>query len=139
MTTPGWLRYPTVSSCDVTVTWGHAETTGMPAIDYFLSADAFESAAAQDNYRERLVRLPGIGTCYAALNPAKIDLDLRELDLDPDRPIALCPATPYKFLPAHDWTLAAIARDAPTSQLVFVTDDIAPRLSDLIREISVII
>ena len=113
-------------------TWGHAETTGMPAIDYFLSADAFESAAAQDNYRERLVRLPGIGTCYAALNPAKIDLDLRELDLDPDRPIALCPATPYKFLPAHDWTLAAIARDAPTSQLVFVTDDIAPRLSDLI-------
>ena len=113
-------------------TWGHAETTGMPAIDYFLSADAFESAAAQDNYRERLVRLPGIGTCYAALNPAKIDLDLRELDLDPDRPIALCPATPYKFLPAHDWTLAAIARDAPTSQLVFVTDNIAPRLSDLI-------
>ena len=113
-------------------TWGHAETTGMPAIDYFLSADAFESAAAQDNYRERLVRLPGIGTCYTALNPAKIDLDLRELDLDPDRPIALCPATPYKFLPAHDWTLAAIARDAPTSQLVFVTDDIAPRLSDLI-------
>jgi predicted O-linked N-acetylglucosamine transferase (SPINDLY family) len=112
--------------------WGHAETTGMPTIDCFLSADAFESAAAQDNYRERLVRLPGIGACYAALNPEEIDVNLRELGLDPGRPIALCPATPYKFLPAHDWTLAAIARDAPTCQLVLVTDNIAPRLSDLI-------
>ncbi len=112
--------------------WGHPETTGMPTIDYFLSADAFESATAQDNYRERLVRLPGIGACYSALDPEKIDVDLRELELDADRPIALCPATPYKFLPEHDWTFAAIARGAPTCQIVLVVDDIAPRLSDLI-------
>jgi predicted O-linked N-acetylglucosamine transferase (SPINDLY family) len=104
----------------------------LPTIDYFLSADAFESAAAQDNYRERLVRLPGIGTRYAALNVETIHVDLRELNLDPDRPIALCPATPYKFLPEHDWTFAAIARGAPTCQIVLVKDDIAPRLSDLI-------
>jgi protein O-GlcNAc transferase len=112
--------------------WGHPETTGMPTIDYFLSADAFESAAAQDNYRERLIRLPGIGACYSALNAVEIDMDLRALKLDSDRPIALCPATPYKFLPEHDWTFAAIARNAPTCQIVLVTDDIAPRLSDLI-------
>lgn len=112
--------------------WGHPETTGMPSIDYFLSADAFEPSTAQDNYRERLVRLPGIGTRYQALNVEAIHADLRELDLDPDRPIALCPATPYKFLPQHDWTFAAIARNAPTCQLVLVTDNIAPYLSDLI-------
>jgi predicted O-linked N-acetylglucosamine transferase (SPINDLY family) len=57
---------------------------------------------------------------------------LRELDLDPDRPIALCPATPYKFLPRYDWTLASIARNAPACQVVLVTDNIAPYLSDLI-------
>lgn len=113
-------------------TWGHPETTGMPTIDYFLSADAFESATAQDNYRERLVRLSGIGACYSALNPEKIDVDLRELELDPDRPIAFCPASAYKFVPEHDWTFAAIARDAPTCQIVLVTDVIAPHLSNLI-------
>ena len=112
--------------------WGHPETTGMPSIDYFLSADAFEPPNAQDNYRERLVRLPGIGTRYEALGVATIDVDLRELHLDADRPIALCPATPYKFLPEHDWTFAAIAREAPGCQLVFVKDNIAPSLSDLI-------
>jgi len=112
--------------------WGHPETTGMATIDYFLSADAFESAAAQENYRERLVRLPGIGARYSLLNPPKIDVDWRELDLDPDRPIAFCPASSYKFLPAHDWTFAEIARGAPMCQIVLVTDEIAPRLSDLI-------
>ena len=112
--------------------WGHPETTGIPTIDYFLSADAFESATAEDNPRERLIRLPGIGAGYASLNPPKIDVDWRELDLDPDRPIAFCPASAYKFLPEHDWTFAAIVRGAPACQIVLVTDEIAPRLSDLI-------
>jgi predicted O-linked N-acetylglucosamine transferase (SPINDLY family) len=112
--------------------WGHPETTGMPTIDYFVSADAYESDTAQENYRERLVRLPGIGACYPGLDPAKVDVDLRDLAIDPDRPIAFCPGTPYKFLPEHDWTFAAIVRGAPTCQLVLVTDNIAPRLSDLI-------
>jgi protein O-GlcNAc transferase len=112
--------------------WGHPETTGMPSIDYFLSAEAFESPAAQDNYRERLVCLPGIGAHYAKIDPILVDVDLRKLNIDPNRPIAFCPATAYKFLPAHDWTFAAIARGAPACQLVLVTDDIAPHLSDLI-------
>jgi len=114
------------------VAWGHPETTGMPTIDYFLSAEAFESAAAQDNYRERLVRLPGIGAHYSALNPDENNVDLRKLELDPDRPLAVCPATPYKFLPEYDWTFGAIARGAPSCQIVLVIDNIAPRLSNLI-------
>jgi len=112
--------------------WGHPETTGMPAIDYFLSAEAFEPEAAGDNYRERLVRLPNIGTHYEALEVESVHVDLRELNLDPNRPIALCPATPYKFLPEYDWTFAAIARAAPKCQLVLVKDNIAPHLSELI-------
>jgi protein O-GlcNAc transferase len=109
--------------------WGHPETTGMPTIDYFLSAEAFEPADAQQNYRERLVPLAGIGANYAALAPPRVDLDLRSLGIDPDVPIALCPATPYKFLPEHDWTFAAIAKGAPRCQFVFVTDNLAPHLS----------
>ena len=110
--------------------WGHAETTGMPEIDYYLSAAAFESDEAQQNYSERLVKLAGIGVHYAPLAPERVDLDLGKLGVDVNRPIALVPATPYKFLPKYDWTFAAIAREVPACQLVFVTDDIAPRLSE---------
>ncbi|MEO6748125.1 MAG: tetratricopeptide repeat protein, partial [Casimicrobiaceae bacterium] len=109
--------------------WGHPETTGMPDIDYFLSAEAFEPPNAQENYRERLVPLAGIGAHYGALAPARVDVDLHSLGLDPALPVVLCPATPYKFLPAHDWTFAAIASGAGDCQFVFITDDLAPHLS----------
>ncbi len=112
--------------------WGHAETTGMPTIDYFLSAAAFESETAQQNYSEKLVPLAGIGARYAPLAPERVELDLRTIGLDPTRPIALCPATPYKFLPEYDWTFAELAREIDNCQLVFVTDNIAPRLSELL-------
>jgi protein O-GlcNAc transferase len=112
--------------------WGHAETTGMPTVDYFLSAAAFESDTAQQNYSEKLVPLAGIGARYAPLAPERVDLDLRTIGLDPTRPIALCPATPYKFLPEYDWTFAELAREIDNCHLVFVTDNIAPRLSELL-------
>ncbi|MGH9694610.1 MAG: hypothetical protein ACRD5Z_10735, partial [Bryobacteraceae bacterium] len=48
---------------------------------------------------------------------------------DPDIPILLCPATPYKFLPEHDWTFAAIASELQKCQIIFVTDNLARHLS----------
>ena len=47
--------------------WGHPETTGLPTIDYYLSAEAFEPPEAQTYYRERLIALPGLGCAYADL------------------------------------------------------------------------
>lgn len=43
--------------------WGHPDTTGLPTIDAFFSADAIEPSAAERHYRERLIRLPGLGCC----------------------------------------------------------------------------
>lgn len=37
--------------------WGHPETTGMPTIDHYLSAELFEAADSEEYYSERLVRL----------------------------------------------------------------------------------
>ncbi|HZR67563.1 MAG TPA: tetratricopeptide repeat protein, partial [Burkholderiales bacterium] len=48
-------------------TWGHPLTSGLPTLDYFLSADEMEPASAQDHYTERLVRLPGLGCSYSPL------------------------------------------------------------------------
>src|SRR3546814_8369575 len=42
------------------VTWGHPDTTGIPALDYFISNDLAEPEDAESHYSERLVRLDGV-------------------------------------------------------------------------------
>src|SRR5262249_35589266 len=42
-------------------TWGHPVTSGMPTIDFFLSADACAPEEAGAHYTEKLVRLPRLG------------------------------------------------------------------------------
>jgi protein O-GlcNAc transferase len=98
--------------------WGHPETTGLPTIDEYLSADAFEPFDAQDNYSERLVCLPRLGSYYEPYDCEPLALDLPALGIDPQRPVLLCPGTPYKYQPQHDWVLVEIARRLRKSQLV---------------------
>ena len=47
-------------------TWGHPVTSGLPTMDYYLSSEAMEPPDGDAHYTERLVRLPGLGICYAA-------------------------------------------------------------------------
>ena len=91
-------------------TWGHAETTGLPTIDLYLSADAFEPADADRNYSERLVRLPNLGVCVEPLTPSIAMPDLQSLGLPSDEPLLLCPGTPFKYSPMHDHVWARIAK-----------------------------
>lgn len=101
--------------------WGHPETTGLPTMDCFLSAQGFEPAAAQAHYTERLVALPHLG-CFlrpAALQP--VAPDLGQWGIDARSPLLLCPGTPFKYAPEHDAVLAAIARQLGQCQFVFFT------------------
>src|SRR5262249_39927460 len=51
-------------------TWGHPETTGIPAIDYFISSELFETTTADEHYSEQLVRLNTIPAyCYLPVLP----------------------------------------------------------------------
>ena len=109
--------------------WGHPETTGLPTIDYYLSAAAFEPADAQSHYSERLVTLPGVGCCYSAmaLQPAE------PVGVDTDRPLLICPGAPFKYSPRHDALLVEIARRAGGARLVFFTFNVNPALSAKLR------
>ena len=67
-----WIRRPSSSpACGSrrfrSPTWGHPETTGLPTIDYYLSAEDLEPANAQETYTEELVELPHLGCCYQSL------------------------------------------------------------------------
>ncbi len=102
--------------------WGHPVTTGLPTIDGYLSAAAFEPDNAQDHYRERLIALPNLGCCYRSLAVVPRTPDLEELSIDPRRPLLLCPGTPYKYQPEHDDLYVEIARRLGHVRLVFFED-----------------
>ena len=110
--------------------WGHPETTGLPTIDYYLSAAAFETADSQSHYSERLIALPGVGCHYSAmaLQPSE------PAGIDTDRPLLVCPGAPFKYSPQHDALLVEIARRAESARLVFFTFNVNPGLSFKLRQ-----
>ena len=115
--------------------WGHPETTGLPTIDYYLSAQALEAPDAQSNYTEKLVVLPNLGANllpgkdepgeFTALRPAKDEL------------VLVCPGTAFKYAPQHDAVLAQIARRVPAARFVFFRsrpEPLAEKLRERLRE-----
>ena len=99
--------------------WGHPETTGLPSIDYYISAKEFEPENADSYYSEKLIQLPNLGCHYSARNITASDIDLQSLGIDPASPILLCPGTPFKYAPQHDQVLVSIAQRLPTCQFIF--------------------
>ena len=99
--------------------WGHPETTGLPTIDYYISAKEFETANADDYYSEKLVSLPNLGCYYSARNIIPVTPDLLSLGIDTASPILICPGTPFKYAPEHDKVLVSIAQKLRKCQLVF--------------------
>jgi protein O-GlcNAc transferase len=102
--------------------WGHPETTGLPTIDLYLSAEAFEPENAQENYSERIVKLPNLGVYVEPLTPPAAKLNLRSVGLRTDMALLLCAGTPFKYMPASDKIWVAIAKGLPpksNARLVF--------------------
>jgi protein O-GlcNAc transferase len=99
--------------------WGHPETTGLPTIDCYLSAAAFEPPGAQEHYTERLVKLPRLGCCYEPYGVAGDAPAPGPLTLVGDGPLFVCPGVPFKYAPQHDQVLVDIARRLGRCRFVF--------------------
>ncbi len=115
------------------MSWGHPVTSGMPSIDLFLSSALMEPADGDAHYTERLVRLPGLGTCYepeaADVAPAsRASLGLREEAVAFWSGQAL-----YKYRPAHDAVFARIAAGVGDCQFVFIEFAREPEVTALFR------
>jgi protein O-GlcNAc transferase len=129
---PDVLIYPEVGMDPMTVklaslrlapvqiaTWGHPETSGLPTMDYYLSAEDLEPADAQTHYTERLVALPRLGCFYQAAQVPAADPELGNVDLDSKSPLLLCPGNPLKYPPQHDGIFPEIARRLGRCRFVF--------------------
>jgi predicted O-linked N-acetylglucosamine transferase (SPINDLY family) len=89
------------------VLYGHPATSGLANVDYFISAQALEPEHADGHYRERLVRLPGIGTRPQRPPPAG---DASWYDsVARGAPVVLCLQNLIKLVPSFDRVLARIA------------------------------
>jgi protein O-GlcNAc transferase len=113
-------------------TWGHPETSGLPTMDLYLSAERFEPVDAQQFYTEKLITLPNLGNCYRGRVQQAIEPDLNALGIDAARPTLICPGTAYKYQAEYDPVLVEIARKLENSQLIFFRQR-PESLSDLLE------
>lgn len=84
--------------------FGHPDTTGIPNLDYFISASLYELPGAQRDYSERLVEIANVGTlAYYHRPPVPERTAAREeLALEAADRIYFCPQTLQKIQPAMD-------------------------------------
>lgn len=115
--------------------WGHPETTGIPTLDYYVSAEDFEPPDAGRYYTEKLVPLPHLGSFYEPYGTAPEAPDLAALGIPEKEPLFLCPGTPFKYLPSYDGLITAIARQLGACRFVFFIDERIPYSSKLRRRL----
>lgn len=113
--------------------WGHPETSGIPTLDYYLSADLFEPPDAQSYYSERLVPLDNLGSWLPAPARAGAERLPASAGIDPADRVFVCPGTPFKYAPEHDWVFPAIAERVSGARFFFFTHFASRALSQALE------
>ncbi|WP_119829048.1 tetratricopeptide repeat protein [Azospirillum cavernae] len=112
--------------------WGHPVTTGLRHIDWFLSSAAMEPEDGDAHYRERLLRLPGLGVGFSPSLAPPPPADRRALGVAADDALFFCAQSLFKLLPQHDHVWADIAERVPTARFLFLESS-APGVVDVVR------
>ena len=94
--------------------WGHPVTTGLDAIDVFLSGEAMEPRGSEAHYTERLAQLPGLGIAYA---PPRESAGYARAARSASPPRYVCVQSVHKLLPVHDAVFARILAGIPGATL----------------------
>lgn len=102
--------------------FGHPDTTGVPAIDCFISNDLYETAESPAQYSERLVLLHDLPTCSYYYRPSvPSELPMRAaLGLPDEATLYVCPQTLFKFHPDFDRLLEGILERDARGRLVLI-------------------
>jgi len=102
-----FLAYSRIAPVQCT-TWGHADTTGIPTMDFFLSCSYAEPADAQQHYSEQLVLLNRFPMyCYFPDLPPE-SASKEKFGLPVNYNLYICPQSLFKFHPDFDDLLKAI-------------------------------
>lgn len=99
--------------------WGHPLTTGLPTIDGYISAQAFEQEGSQAHYNEPLLALPRLGCSYRAYGTKPRPVDLAAWGVAPGDRVLLCAGNSFKYAPRDDQLYVEIARRCQPCKLLF--------------------
>ncbi|MCC4307676.1 tetratricopeptide repeat protein [Alcanivorax marinus] len=101
--------------------WAWPLTTGLPAMDFFLSSELVETEHAQRRYREPLLTMPGNMFTWAE-PPRLADRPPRRADfgLSANEHLYLCHQNPRKIHPDFDPLVAAILERDPAGRLLLI-------------------
>jgi predicted O-linked N-acetylglucosamine transferase (SPINDLY family) len=111
--------------------WGHPISSGLPSMDGFISAAAFEPEGASAHYTETLHALPRLGCCYQPYGSRPTKVKLADFGIAAGDRVLLCAGTPFKYAPHDDALLVEIARRCRPCKLVFFRakpEELAARL-----------
>jgi len=100
------------------VTGGHPDTSGIPAIDYFISQADLEPADGDDHYSERLVRMEQPAVYYSRPKRGAMR-DRQFFGWQEDERIYLCPQALFKVHPDFDRLVGEILRSDERGRVVF--------------------
>jgi predicted O-linked N-acetylglucosamine transferase (SPINDLY family) len=115
------------------VTWGHPVTTGLPAMDYFISSEDLDLPDGQSHYTEKLVRLRTLSVFYERPVPPSPLKDRAFFGLPQDAHLYACPQTLFKFHPDFDELLGQILRGDPNG-VVALIEGRYPTWNDILRK-----
>ncbi|MFZ4508869.1 MAG: tetratricopeptide repeat protein [Fimbriimonas sp.] len=98
------------------VGWGHADTTGLPELDAYLTCNSFDPEGAEDFYSERLLRSERI---LASMTPtSQLSAPLHAESGTGVRRY-ICPQSLFKIHPDFDSAIAELLRIDPSCRIVF--------------------
>ena len=122
-------------------TWGHADTSGIPGIDHYISWREWEPPAASAQYSENLILMANPPTCFARPATMPKPVGRADLGIPEDAAFYFCPHNLVKFHPEFDRVLAdLLARDPraviaiPEGHVRAWTDLLKRRLSEACGE-----
>jgi predicted O-linked N-acetylglucosamine transferase (SPINDLY family) len=105
------------------VFWGHPQSTGLKTIDYFITADLFETINYQSNYTEEVISMPNLGVYKYKEIFENTQINLNDLGIDSNVPIYICPGTAQKYRPNYDYIYLEIIKKVGNCQFIFFNED----------------
>ncbi|MCA9211998.1 MAG: tetratricopeptide repeat protein [Planctomycetales bacterium] len=100
--------------------WGAPVTTGIPAMDCFISSELLEPKGSDAHYTEQLVRLQSLPVCFERPKPPLRQRSRETLGLPRQDHLYLCPQSLFKFHPDFDEALANILRSDALGTIVLI-------------------
>ncbi len=104
------------------VTVGHAESSGVPNIDYYLSSEMSEPPGTSENYTEQLIKLRLLPTYYYQPKVPASPFTRDDYGLPKDVRLYIYPQSLFKIHPGFDTILGDLLRRDPQGRLILIDD-----------------